>query len=97
MGNLGGGEILVILLLGLLVLGPQRLPEVGRQVGHLITEIRRVSSGFQEEFRAAVADPLSEAEARVRGARLGSASVSSGSGSDQHSEADGPVDVEGDR
>ena len=70
MGNLGGGEILVILLVGLLVLGPQRLPAVGRQVGRVITEIRRVSSGFQEEFRTALDDPLGEAEARARGARL---------------------------
>ena len=70
MGNLGGGEILVILVVGLLVLGPQRLPAVGRQVGRVITEIRRVSSGFQEEFRAALDDPLGEAEARARGARL---------------------------
>ena len=70
MGNLGGGEILVILLVGLLVLGPQRLPTVGRQVGRIVTEIRRVSSGFQEEFRAALDDPLGEAEARARGARL---------------------------
>ncbi|SVA19009.1 uncharacterized protein METZ01_LOCUS71863 [marine metagenome] len=70
MGNLGGGEILVILLVGLLVLGPQRLPTVGRQVGRVITEIRRVSSGFQEEFRAALDDPLGEAEARASGARL---------------------------
>ena len=70
MGNLGGGEILVILLVGLLVLGPQRLPAVGRQVGRIVTEIRRVSSGFQEEFRAVLDDPLDEAEARARGARL---------------------------
>ena len=70
MGNLGGGEILVILLVGLLVLGPQRLPAVGRQVGRVITEIRRMSSGFQEEFRAALDNPLGEAEARARGARL---------------------------
>ena len=76
MGNLGGGEILVILLVGLLVLGPQRLPAVGRQVGRVITEIRKVSRGFQEEFRAAIDDPLGEAEARARGARLRSESRS---------------------
>ena len=63
MGNLGGGEILGILLVGLLVLGPQRLPAVGRQVGRVITEIRKVSRGFQEEFRAVIDDPLGEAEA----------------------------------
>ncbi len=78
MGNLGGGEILVILLVGLLVLGPQRLPTVGRQVARMVTEIRRVSSGFQEEFRAALDDPLGEAEARSRGARLRSGTRSLG-------------------
>lgn len=70
MGNLGGGEILVILLLGLLVLGPQRLPVVGRQVGRVVTQIRRASRGFQEEFRSALGNPLDEAEARARGAKL---------------------------
>ena len=33
MFNLGGGEMLVILLLALIVLGPERLPEAARQVG----------------------------------------------------------------
>ena len=82
MGNLGGGEILVILLLGLLVLGPQRLPTVGRQVGRVLSEIRRVSSGFQEELRAAVDDPLKEADGRARGAQLRSGTGSADRGLD---------------
>ena len=36
----------------------------------MLSEIRRVSSSFQEELRAAVEDPLEEADAVVRGARL---------------------------
>ncbi len=67
MGNLGGGEILVILLVGLLVLGPNRLPEVTRQIGRVLREVRRVSTGFQEELRAAVEDPGAEEAARERG------------------------------
>lgn len=54
MGNLGGGEILVILLLALVVLGPERLPEVARQIGKVLGDIRRVSAGFQEEMRSAM-------------------------------------------
>ena len=96
MGNLGGGEILVILLVGLLVLGPQRLPTVGRQVGRIVTEIRRVSSGFQEEFRAALDDPLGEAEARARGARLRSESRSLGRRSAPSGGATDPDDPEAD-
>ena len=96
MGNLGGGEILVILLVGLLVLGPQRLPAVGRQVGRVITEIRKVSRGFQEEFRAVIDDPLGEAEARTRGARLRSESRSGGRRPAPSGEATDPDDPEAD-
>ena len=96
MGNLGGGEILVILLVGLLVLGPQRLPAVGRQVGRVITEIRKVSRGFQEEFRAVIDDPLGEAEARTRGARLRSESRSVSRRPAPSGEATDPGDPEAD-
>ena len=96
MGNLGGGEILVILLVGLLVLGPQRLPTVGRQVGRIVTEIRRVSSGFQEEFRAALDDPLNEAEARARGAQLRSEARALRRRSALSGEATDPDDSEAD-
>ncbi|HJL88810.1 MAG TPA: twin-arginine translocase TatA/TatE family subunit [Acidimicrobiales bacterium] len=70
MGNLGGSEVLVILLVGLLVLGPARLPEVTRQIGRVVREVRRVTTGFQEELRAAVEDPGLELEARARGDAL---------------------------
>ena len=86
----------MILLVGLLVLGPQRLPAVGRQVGRIVTEIRRVSSGFQEEFRAVLDDPLDEAEARARGARLRSKTRSVGGRPAPSGEATDPGDPEAD-
>jgi sec-independent protein translocase protein TatB len=54
MFNVGGGEILVILLLALLVLGPDKLPGTARKVGRYVNEFRRMTSGFQEEFRQAM-------------------------------------------
>jgi sec-independent protein translocase protein TatB len=54
MFNVGGGEILVILLLALIVLGPDRLPDAARKVGRYVNEFRRMTSGFQEEFRQAM-------------------------------------------
>jgi sec-independent protein translocase protein TatB len=54
MFNVGGGEIMVILLLALLVLGPDKLPEYTRKAGRYINEFRRMTSGFQEEFRSAI-------------------------------------------
>ena len=62
MFNVGGAELLVILLVALLVLGPQRLPGAARQVGKVMGDIRRISSGFQAELR----DALDADEARPR-------------------------------
>lgn len=45
---------MVILLLALLVLGPDKLPEYARKAGRYINEFRRMTSGFQEEFRQAM-------------------------------------------
>lgn len=54
MFNIGGGEFLVIAAIALIVLGPQRLPEAARQVGKVMGEVRRLSSGFQQELKGAL-------------------------------------------
>ena len=88
MGNLGGGELLIILLLGLVVLGPSRLAVVARQFGRVAREVRRVATGFQEEVRDLVEDPSLEAIARERGHRL-TGSTSPESATDEAEEAGG--------
>jgi len=55
--NLGTPELLVILLVALIVLGPAKLPEAARKMGQAMNEFRRMSSGFQAELRDAL-DPL---------------------------------------
>jgi Tat protein translocase TatB subunit len=56
MFNVGGGELLVIALIALIVLGPQRLPDAARQVGRVMGDLRRISSGFQQELKVAFDD-----------------------------------------
>jgi sec-independent protein translocase protein TatB len=56
MFNVGGGELLVIVLIALIVLGPQRLPDAMRSVGRVVGQVRRISSGFQQELRDAFDD-----------------------------------------
>ena len=47
MGNLGMPEILLILVLALLLFGPKKLPDVGRQVGKALGEFRRASNDLK--------------------------------------------------
>lgn len=58
--NLSGSEIVLILLLALVVLGPEKLPEAIRRFGRLYGELKRMSSGFQSEFRTAFDEPMRE-------------------------------------
>lgn len=58
MGSIGAPEILVVLVVALLVLGPNRLPEAARQVGRAMAEMRRMSAGFQAEMRDAMQTPV---------------------------------------
>jgi TatA/E family protein of Tat protein translocase len=50
MPQIGPAEILVILLVGLLVFGPKRLPEIGRQVGRGMRELRRFQDTVKGEL-----------------------------------------------
>lgn len=54
MFNVGGGEILVILVVALVVLGPDKLPGAMRTIGQAIAEVRKLSNGFQSEMRNAM-------------------------------------------
>jgi sec-independent protein translocase protein TatB len=48
MFNIGPGELIVILILALVLLGPKRLPEVARTVGKGMRELRRATEDIKE-------------------------------------------------
>ncbi|CAN5404604.1 hypothetical protein BH10ACT1_BH10ACT1_27410 [soil metagenome] len=54
MFNVGGPEIMVILIIALLVLGPDQLPKAMRTFGNVMSEVRKVSGGFQAEMKKAM-------------------------------------------
>ncbi len=60
MFNLQGSEIIFILLIALVVLGPEKLPGAIRRVMTLYGELRKMSSGFQAEFKSVIDEPLRE-------------------------------------
>ena len=65
MFNLQGGELIIIALLALVVLGPEKLPEAARWFGRMYAQIRRMGDGFTEEFRSAVMEPLDDLRTAV--------------------------------
>jgi sec-independent protein translocase protein TatA len=55
MFGIGLPELMLIMVLALLVLGPQRLPEVARMVGRAYGQLRRASEEFQNTIRQDIA------------------------------------------
>lgn len=50
MFGVGPEELVLVLIVALLVLGPERLPRIARDVGRVVGELRRTSDEFREEF-----------------------------------------------
>ena len=48
MGDIGFGELVVILLIVLLVFGAKRVPDIGRSLGRAIHEFKKGMSGAEE-------------------------------------------------
>ena len=49
--NIGPFELLIVLVLALLILGPGKLPEVGNALGKTIREFRKASSDVEDAVR----------------------------------------------
>jgi sec-independent protein translocase protein TatB len=69
--NLGMADSLILMVMALVVFGPRRLPQIGRQIGKLMYEFRKASNDFkfqmEEELRASEeADKRKKDEERQR-------------------------------
>src|SRR5271166_2531262 len=62
LASLGWADSLILMVLALVVFGPRRLPQIGRQIGKLMYEFRKASNDFkfqkeEEERQKALAAP----------------------------------------
>ena len=55
MFGIGMPELLLLFVLALLIFGPKKLPEIGKQLGRALGELRRASEELKEGWAAEVA------------------------------------------
>jgi sec-independent protein translocase protein TatB len=73
MFDIGWGELLVIGIVALVVIGPKELPGVVRTLGQTVAKLRRMASDFQNQFNEAMreaelVDLKKDAEKMIEGA-----------------------------
>jgi sec-independent protein translocase protein TatB len=52
--GINGPEFFLLLIIGILVIGPQRLPEYTQKLANLVKEVRRMASGAREQIKEEV-------------------------------------------
>ncbi len=60
MFNLSGSELIFLVIIALVVLGPDKLPEAMRKAGKLYNDFKKMTGGFQEEMRNVLEEPMRE-------------------------------------
>jgi len=64
--NLDPEKLLVLFVIALLVLGPNRLPQAARTLGKGLAEVRKYTSSFQSEVNQVLAEPRRVVDAAIR-------------------------------
>jgi sec-independent protein translocase protein TatB len=75
--NIGPQELLIVLIIALVVVGPQRLPELGRTIGKALRELRKIQDDVKDTIRFDLDD---EPEPYVRPRKSPRAPSSDGNG-----------------
>ena len=58
--NLSGSELVFLVLIALVVLGPDKLPEAMRRAGKAYNDFKKMTTGFQSEMRSVLDEPMRE-------------------------------------
>ncbi len=61
-GNLGMGELVIILIIALIIFGPGKLPEIGKAIGRGIKDFKKAMSSEDEDDKKAKVEKISTPE-----------------------------------
>ncbi len=64
--KIGFQELIVIFIVALLILGPDKLPEYARKFGEALKMFRKYSSEATKDIREGIVEPLNEAQKPLR-------------------------------
>lgn len=62
--GVGWGEIVVLLLIGLFVFGPDRLPKAARDAGRMLRQFRQMANGMRNDLRSELGPELADLDIR---------------------------------
>jgi sec-independent protein translocase protein TatB len=60
--GINGPEFLLLLIIGLLVIGPSWLPEYTQKLANIVKEVRRMASGAREQIKEEVGIDIDEVD-----------------------------------
>ncbi|GAA2198323.1 twin-arginine translocase TatA/TatE family subunit [Sinomonas flava] len=64
MFGINGPEFLVLLIIGILVIGPKRLPEYTQKLANIVKELRRMAAGAKDQLKEETGVDLNEVDWR---------------------------------
>jgi sec-independent protein translocase protein TatB len=62
--GLGWGEVVTLLVIGLFVFGPDKLPKVARDAGRVLRQLRQMANGIQNDLRAELGPEFADMDLR---------------------------------
>lgn len=94
MFNIQGGELIFLLLVALVVLGPEKLPDAVRKFGRTYAEFKKVANGFQTEMKSVLDEPMRELRSTADAVRVAANFDFDAEADDEADDAEGADEAE---
>lgn len=66
LSNIGVPGLILILVVALVIFGPNKLPEIGKAFGKSIREFKRATEGLAEDIREEIKEDLKEGKVEIK-------------------------------